>query len=126
VQLNCMTVKLERLVSIVRASSKVEGKKAAMVIEGSFDLGLTWMWCTHLAESAEHVAPKARTRGIRLAAKEALAELAPLLLISAERGDPFLKVWESSARKYSGKNPRIPELRIAPEPPLRRLDGRPL
>jgi hypothetical protein len=122
--LNITFDKLETLLSVVRASSRKEGKKADLVQEGHFDLSLTWMWCGHLAESAEHVDVRARTPGVRLTAKEALRELAPLIVAGAERGDPLLRALAKSARKHLGRNPRIPELRIAPEPPLRRLDGR--
>jgi hypothetical protein len=125
-QLNILTDKLDTLLSVVRASSRKEGKKADLVHGGQFDLSLTWMWCSHLAESAESVDVKARTPAVRLTAKETLRELAPLVIAAAERGDPLLRVWENSARKHLGQNPRIPKLRIAPEPPLRRLDGRPL
>jgi hypothetical protein len=125
-QMNIMTEGLDRLCSIVRASSRQEAAKADFVREGTFDLGLTWIWVTHLSESAVHVARLARTPGIRLAAKETLAELAPLVVAAAERRDPLLRVWEHSARKYIGKNSTIPTLRIAPGPPLRHLDGRPL
>jgi hypothetical protein len=124
--LNILTNKLETLLSVVRASSRKEGEKADLVQEGSFDLGLTWLWVTHLAESAEHVDVRARTAAVRLTAKETLRELAPLVCAAAERGDPLLRAWEHSARKHLGTNPHLPKLRIAPEPPLRRLDGRPL
>jgi hypothetical protein len=123
---NITTNKLETLLSVVRASSPREGKKADLVREGAFDLSLTWMWCTDLAKSAEHVDVRARTRGVRLLAQETLRELAPLIIASAERGDSLLRVWANSARKHLGTNPQLPKLRIVPEPPLRHLDGRPL
>lgn len=125
-QLNCTTDKLETLLSVVRASSRKEGQKADLVREGTFDLALTWLWVTHLAESAEYVDVKARTAGVRLMAKQTLHELAPLVVAGAEHGDPFLKVWEFSARRFVGRDSKLPHLRIVPEPPLRRLDGRPL
>jgi hypothetical protein len=125
-QLNVMTEKLDRLCSIVRASSRKEAAKADFVREGTFDLGLTWLWVTHLSESAVHVARQARTAGVRLAAKDALAELSPLVIAGAERGDPLLKGWEAQARKFLGKNPRIPKLSIFSEKQLRGWDFREL
>jgi ABC-type phosphate transport system permease subunit len=125
-QLNVMTEKLDRLCSIVRASSRKEAAKADFVREGTFDLGLTWMWVMHLSESAVHVARLARTAGVRLAAKEAMAELAPLIVAGAERGDPMLKAWEAQARKFLGKHPQIPKLSIFSAKRLRGLDFREL
>lgn len=124
-QVNILTRKLEVLLSVVRASSRKEGAKAAYAADGTFDLSLVWLWCEDLAQSAEHVAAGARTAAVRLAANEALRELAPLVAVAAERGDPLLRAWERSARKYLGKNTKTPELRIVAGP-LRDLNGTPL
>ena len=122
-QVNVLTHKLTVLLSVVRASSRKEGVKAACAADGTFDLSLVWMWCENLAKSTEHVAAGARTAGVRLAAKEVLCELSPLIIAGAKR-DPLLRAWESSARKYVGKDTKTPELRIVAEAPLRHLDGR--
>jgi hypothetical protein len=124
-QVNVTFDKLETLLAVVRASSRREGKKADLVREGAFDLSLVWLWCRDLEKSAEHVDVQARTPGVRLRAKETLQQLARLITESAG-GDPLLRALAKSARKYLGKNSILPALRIAPEPGLRNLDGRPL
>jgi hypothetical protein len=111
-QLNVLSPKLERIVRICNAAG-AERTKAEMARDGLFDLQLTFMWLLDLASGNKNVDVRARTAGIKLAAREALEELSPLVVAGAGKGDPCLKAWEHRARKFLTKEARLPQLYIA-------------
>jgi hypothetical protein len=112
--LNITTDKLERIVRICHApSAGRERTKAELVKNGVFGLDLTFAWLLDLAHGTKNVDERARTPGIRLAATEALMELAPLVADGAQKGDVILKCWERRARNFLSKNSNPPVLRMA-------------
>lgn len=126
-QINATFPKLERLISICRApASGSERTRAQMAQDGLLDLPLVFLWVRDLAQGNKNVDVRARTPGVKLAARETLAELAALIVDGIEKGDPCLKLYESAARKFLSKKVSLPQLRLAAEPPLRRLNGTPL
>jgi hypothetical protein len=113
-QLNVMTPKLERICHICHAPScGSERTKAEMVRSGLFDLPLTFLWLRDLTRSNDNVAAAVRTPGVRMAAFEAIGEVAALIVEGAGRGDACLKLYEAQARKFLSKGSKPPHLRIA-------------
>jgi hypothetical protein len=112
--LNVTTPMLDRITSICHApSSGKERVKAELVRGGVYSLDFTVEWLLDLANSTKNVDPCVRTPGVRLAAAEALAEIGPLVIEGAARGDVILRHWEPRVRKYVSDKSKLPQLRMA-------------